>query len=226
MKPSVVVLDFGVGNVRSVCRAVARVGADVTLTADPDAVAHADGLVVPGVGAFGAVMEQLNAVNGPELIRQRIDRGRGVLGICVGLQVMFEASLEKGVHHGLGMWSGRVERLNAPVVPHVGWSPIQTAPGSTLFTGVEEQRFYFVHSFAAKTAPSISDAHMSEGKTPGVCDFRCVATSWATHEERFVAAVEDGALNAVQFHPEKSGDAGAVVLKNWLNALDSLATRV
>ncbi len=206
----VVVLDYGSGNVRSAVRALERVGAQVELTADPEAVLAADGLVVPGVGAFAAVMSGLEAVRAPQLIERRLAGGRPVLGICVGLQVMFEKGTEHGVTTaGLGQWPGSVERLQAPVVPHMGWSQVRPAPGSVLFDGVGEERFYFVHSYAVQTDP----AQDATGPLPAP------AVTWATHGTDFVAAVENGPLAATQFHPEKSGDAGAALLRNWLSTL-------
>lgn len=198
---SVTVLDYGSGNVRSVVRALERVGADVTLSADPDDVTQADGLVVPGVGAFEAVVQGLRRVEAPRLIDQRLAGGRPVLGICVGLQVMFTRGLEHGIEsEGLAQWPGVVERLKAEVVPHMGWSPVEPPADSRLFTDIADERFYFVHSYAALSSPEY------------------VQTTWATHGQRFVAAVENGPLSATQFHPEKSGDAGAELLRNWLRA--------
>ncbi len=213
-QPRVVVLSYGSGNVRSAVRALERVGARVELTADPDAVAGADGLVVPGVGAFASVMDQLRAVGAPRLIDRRLAGGRPVLGICVGMQVMFDSSTEHAgpgrSSQGLGQWPGTVERLRAEVVPHMGWSPVRPPAGTVLFDGVEDERFYFVHSYAAKTDPAVLLG-------PGPA--RPPLTTWATHGEDFVAAVENGALTATQFHPEKSGDAGARLLRNWLTTL-------
>ena len=198
----VVVFDYGSGNVRSAVRALERVGARVNLTADPDAVAAADGLVVPGVGAFAAVMEGLRDVGAPRMIERRLAGGRPVLGICVGLQVMFTTGVEHGVRtEGLDQWPGTVERLEAPVVPHMGWSTVEPPEGSVLFDGIEDERFYFVHSYGVRTAPDY------------------VRVTWAEHGLRFVAAVENGALSATQFHPEKSGDAGSELLRNWLGTL-------
>ncbi len=211
MKPSVVVLSYGSGNVRSAVRALERAGAEVTLTADPAAVLAADGLVVPGVGAFGAVMDQLRAVGGPRLIDTRLAGSRPVLGICVGLQVMFEGSQEHGTTEpGLGQWPGTVTRLEAPVVPHMGWSQVSPHQDSVLFDGVAGERFYFVHSYAAQTDPATV-------MVPGPTDLP--RTTWAHHGVDFVAAVENGPLSATQFHPEKSGDAGAHLLRNWLGTL-------
>ena len=213
-QPRVVVLSYGSGNVRSAVRALERVGARVELTADPDAVAGADGLVVPGVGAFASVMDQLRAVGAPRLIDRRLAGGRPVLGICVGMQVMFDSSTEHAgpgrSSQGLGQWPGTVERLRAEVVPHMGWSLVRPPAGTVLFDGVEDERFYFVHSYAAKTDPAVLLG-------PGPA--RPPLTTWATHGEDFVAAVENGALTATQFHPEKSGDAGAQLLRNWLTTL-------
>jgi glutamine amidotransferase len=209
----VVVLDYGSGNVRSAVRALQRVGADVELTADPAAAQGCDGLVVPGVGAFAAVAAGLRAVRGDRIIDRRLAGGRPVLGICVGLQVMFESSTEHGRHHveGLGHWPGVVERLPADVVPHMGWNTVAPPPSTVLFRGVERERFYFVHSFAVQRW----DFAGIQGRTR----LEPPAVTWAEHGARFVAAVENGVLAATQFHPEKSGDAGAHLLENWVTSL-------
>ncbi len=207
--PTVVVLDYGFGNVRSAVRALERVGAQVELTADAHAAAAADGLVVPGVGAFAAVMAGLQAVGGGQIIGRRLAGGRPVLGICVGMQVMFEAGDEHGTRtDGLGEWPGLVDRLEADVVPHMGWATVEPAVGSRLFAGVEGERFYFVHSYAARSFAALGDAR-----------FAPPLVTWAEHGDRFVAAVENGPLCATQFHPEKSGDAGAQLLTNWVESL-------
>jgi glutamine amidotransferase len=209
--PTVVVLDYGFGNVRSAVRALERVGADVELTSDARAAAAADGLVVPGVGAFAAVMDGLNAVHGGQIIDRRLAGGRPVLGICVGMQIMFERGEEHGVEaEGLGEWPGVVDRLQADVVPHMGWSTVDVPAGSTLFAGIEDERFYFVHSYAARSFPPLGDARF----TPPM-------VTWADHGGAFVAAVENGPLSATQFHPEKSGDAGSQLLANWVGSLRS-----
>jgi glutamine amidotransferase len=202
---SVVVLDYGSGNLRSAQRALRRVGAAVRVTGDPDAAAAADGLVVPGVGAFEACMIGLRAIGGERVIGQRVDAGRPVLGVCVGMQILFAHGVEFGVRsRGCGCWPGAVTRLDAPVIPHMGWNVVAAAPGSALFKGLDEQaRFYFVHSYAAQRWQGRFDALLT----------------WATHQVPFLAAVEDGALAATQFHPEKSGDAGAAVLSNWVEGL-------
>ncbi|WP_024288687.1 imidazole glycerol phosphate synthase subunit HisH [Cellulomonas sp. KRMCY2] len=210
--PRVVVLDYGFGNVRSAVRALERVGAQVELTADPTAAGAADGLVVPGVGAFASVMAGLRAVRGDLIIDRRLAGGRPVLGICVGMQIMFEAGDEHGVRtDGLGQWPGVVDRLEAPVVPHMGWSRVTPPAGSVLFDGIEDERFYFVHSYAARTFAALGDAR-----------FAPPAVTWSDHGGPFVAAVENGPLCATQFHPEKSGDAGAHLLTSWVTSLKGL----
>jgi glutamine amidotransferase len=205
VSPLVVVLDYGSGNLRSAERALARAGAAVTVTADRSAAVAADGLVVPGVGAFAACMSGLAAVGGAEIIAERLAREAPVFGICVGMQVLFDAGVEHGVETaGLGVLRGRVELVRAPVLPHMGWNTVQAPPGSTLFAGAEpDTRYYFVHSYAAHEADPM------------------VATT--THGERFVAAVERGAISATQFHPEKSGAAGATLLRNWVGTLGRAA---
>ena len=218
--PHVVVLDYGSGNVRSAVRALERAGASVTLTADFATATGCDGLVVPGVGAFSTVATGLRAVSGDRIVERRLAGGRPVLGICVGLQVLFERSVEFAGQHGagrsespgLGEWPGTVERLRADVVPHMGWNTVDVPASSTLFAGVEDQRFYFVHSYGVQEwllpAP---------GEETG--PFAAPVVTWATHGRPFVAAVENGALSATQFHPEKSGAAGAQLLRNWLATL-------
>ncbi len=218
-RPSVVVYDYGSGNVRSAVRALERVGADVTLTADARAAADADGLVVPGVGAFEAVTQSLRRVRGGEVIGRRLAGGRPVLGICVGMQVLFETGVEHGRRsEGLGEWPGTVERLEAPVVPHMGWNTVSPAEGTALFAGVEGERFYFVHSYGVRRWEMDS----GPADVPGVPPPGHLVPprlTWAEHGSRFLAAVENGPLSATQFHPEKSGDAGAHLLENWLGTL-------
>jgi imidazole glycerol-phosphate synthase subunit HisH len=210
LSTSVVVLDYGSGNVRSAVRALERAGATVELTADAAAAEAADGLVVPGVGAFAACMDGLRAVHGPRIIGRRLAGGRPVLGICVGMHVLFARGVEHGVESsGCDEWPGVVSRLEAPVVPHMGWNTVEVPTGSTLFAGVEDERFYFVHSYAARTWDLHTDGHT-----------RAPLVTWSEHGgDRFVAAVENGPLCATQFHPEKSGDAGAVLLRNWVESL-------
>lgn len=205
----VVVLDYGSGNLRSAQRALERVGATVTVTADPEAVASADGLVVPGVGAFAACMAGLRAVNAPTLIGRRLAGGRPVLGICVGMQVLFELGVEHGTTtEGLGEWPGTVERLQADVLPHMGWNTVDAPVDSVMFDGVRDAYFYFVHSYGVLDWVLPPSEHMT---APMV--------TWTTYGAPFVSAVENGPLWATQFHPEKSGDAGARILRNWLERL-------
>ena len=202
---SVVVLDYGSGNLRSAQRALQRVGAEVEVTADAGAAAAADGLVVPGVGAFEACMTGLRKIGGERIIADRVAAGRPVLGVCVGMQILFARGVEFGVETtGCGQWPGAVTRLDAPVIPHMGWNVVNAAPGSVLFKGLDvDSRFYFVHSYAAQRWEGSPEALLT----------------WATHQVPFLAAVEDGPLSATQFHPEKSGDAGAAVLSNWVEGL-------
>ncbi len=206
----VVVLDYGSGNLRSAQRALERVGADVEVTSDRAAALAADGLMVPGVGAFEACMNGLRAIGGDSIIAERVVAGRPVLGVCVGMQILFARGVEFGVQStGCGQWPGAVTRLDAPVIPHMGWNVVEAAPGSRLFKGIDaDTRFYFVHSYAALC----SKDQTWEGD-PGAL------LTWATHNVRFLAAVEDGPLSATQFHPEKSGDAGAALLANWVEGL-------
>jgi glutamine amidotransferase len=205
----IAILDYGSGNLRSAQRALERAGAQVVITSDHDACVEAQGLVVPGVGAFGACMRGLRSVRAAEILDRRLAGGRPVLGICVGMQVLFESGSEHGVTTaGLGQWPGEVTQLKADVLPHMGWNTVEAAAGSTLFAGVEGERFYFVHGYAAK------EWHLrDEGSLPAA------RVTWATYGERFVAAVENGPLTATQFHPEKSGDAGARLIANWVKAL-------
>ena len=197
-----VVLDYGSGNLRSAERALARAGADVQVTADAERARECDGLVVPGVGAFAACMDGIHRVHGEDLVQSRVSQQRPVLGICVGMQVLYETGDEHGVETaGIGVLPGRVERMSAPVLPHMGWNTVTASPDSTLFAGVADERFYFVHSYAASPA--------GDGET------------LARHgETTFVAAVERGVLAATQFHPEKSGDAGLQLLHNWVSTLN------
>lgn len=209
--PSVVVLDYGTGNVHSAVKALELAGAEVTLTADKKLAQEADGLLVPGVGAFSAVMSALRAVRGDEIIDRRLGGGRPVMGICVGMQVLFEHGVERGVDtEGLGEWPGSVTELPSPVLPHMGWNTIETGENSVLFDGIEDERFYFVHSYAAQ-----------QWTLDVIPPFPQPSLSWAEHGGRFLAAVENGPLSATQFHPEKSGDAGIRLLQNWLTSLRS-----
>lgn len=210
-QPSVALLDYGAGNIRSAQRALEHVGARVEVTADPATAIEADGLLVPGVGAFAACMRGLNAVAGPRIVGQRLAGSRPVLGICVGMQVLFERGREHGIDAaGLGEWPGSVDKLDAPILPHMGWNTVEAAEGSEMFKGLAaDARFYFVHSYAAREFPLERDEHIAYPKV-----------TWAQHgPSRFVAAVENGPLWATQFHPEKSGEAGLALLENWVRTL-------
>lgn len=208
-RPLVAVLDYGSGNVHSAVKALGAAGADARLTADRDTVLAADGLVVPGVGAFRAVMDALRAARADELIDRRLAGGRPVLGICVGMQVLFGKGVERGDDtDGLGEWPGVVTELDAPVLPHMGWDTVRPDAGSRLFAGIEDERFYFVHSFAAHQ-------WMLETRPP----FPTPVLTWCDYGTPFLAAVENGPLSATQFHPEKSGAAGIRLLSNWIGTL-------
>lgn len=209
MGSRVVLFDYGSGNIHSAKKALEHAGAEVTLTSDRAEALEADGLVVPGVGAFGTVMKALLDVGGDEIIDKRIAGGRAVLGICVGQQVLFERGLEHGHNTpGLGQWPGTVRELVAPILPHMGWNTVEAPKNSVLFRGVEGERFYFVHSYAV-TEWSLVDT----GSLPSP------VVTWATHGEKFVAALENGPLCSTQFHPEKSGPAGLALLRNWVQSI-------
>jgi glutamine amidotransferase len=206
--PRVVVLEYGSGNVHSVVKAIAAAGAEVELTADRSKALAADGLIVPGVGAFTAVMNQLNIVRGAELIDQRLVANKPVLGICVGLQVMFARGVEHGIEtDGLGQWPGVVEELDSPILPHMGWNNVVATDDSKLFSGIQDERFYFVHSYGVQKWEL--EPHGS---------FKHPSVTWAEYGSKFVAAVENGPLSATQFHPEKSGEAGIQLLRNWIES--------
>ena len=208
--PSVVVLDYGSGNLRSAQRALERVGAGVVVTDDFDTALEADGLVVPGVGAYAACMAGIRAVRGDVIVDRRLAGGRPVLGICVGMQVLFDRGVEHGIEtDGLGEWPGVVEELQADVLPHMGWNTVRAPEGSTLFADVRDERFYFVHSYGV-TRWSLTDTDPN---------LRPPLVTWTHHGQDFVSAVENGPLSATQFHPEKSGDAGAALLRAWVRTL-------
>ena len=196
----IAILDYGSGNLRSAQRAFETSGREVSITSDYDIALNADGLVVPGVGAFAACMKGLTDIRGDQLVRERIALKRPTLGICVGMQILFAHGVEHGDHSGVGVWDATVEKLDAPILPHMGWNTVLTDSASSLFKGIERESFYFVHSYAVK-------------KKVGE------VSTMAHHGEDFLAAVEDGAISATQFHPEKSGDAGHALIKNWVSAL-------
>jgi glutamine amidotransferase len=199
---AIAILDYGSGNLRSALRAFEQSGRDVILTSDYSTALEAEGLVVPGVGAFGACMQGLKSVRGDELVRERASKGRPTIGICVGMQIFFADGVEHGSHTGIGVWPATVEKLEAKVLPHMGWNTVDVAAGSELFKGVEGESFYFVHSYGVVTK--------IESKA---------LQSWTDYDQRFLAAIEDGVISATQFHPEKSGDAGLHLIKNWVNTL-------
>lgn len=196
----IAILDYGSGNLRSAQRAFETSGHEVVITSDYHVALNVDGLVVPGVGAFASCMQGLISVRGDQIVRERIAAKRPTLGICVGMQILFAHGVEHGAHEGVGVWNATVEKLTAPILPHMGWNTVSSATGSVLFSGVEDQSFYFVHSYAVKD---------SVGAHP----------TFAEYGEKFLAAVEDGVIAATQFHPEKSGAAGLHLIKNWSNAL-------
>ena len=209
MTKTVVVFDYGTGNIHSAMKAVEATGASAVLTRDKATCTEADGLLVPGVGAFAAVMDALRTHGGDEVIERRLAGGRPVLGICVGMQVLFDGGVEGGVETpGLGQWPGVVRRLEAPILPHMGWNAVTAPTDSTLFAGIGEERFYFVHSYAA-----------TEWTLDVIPPFPSPRVTWCEYGEPFVAAVENGPLSATQFHPEKSGAAGIRLLTNWVNSL-------
>jgi glutamine amidotransferase len=206
---TVAVFDYGSGNIHSACRALEHAGAEVVLTSDRKALLEADGMLLPGVGAFASVMRNLTKHNAASLVDQRLTAGRAVLGICVGMQVMFEHGVEHGIDtEGLGQWPGSVTMLEAPTLPHIGWTKVSSDAKSALFEGVEDERFYFVHSYAAKTWEL-------DIQPP----FVKAALTWSEHGDRFLAAIENGPLSATQFHPEKSGEAGLQLLRNWIRSI-------
>ena len=199
----IAILDYGSGNLRSAQRAFERSGAEVVVTSDREIALNAAGLVVPGVGAFAACMSGLVAIGGDEIVRARVAAKRPTLGICVGMQILFRDGDEhttSDLHQGVGIWQASISKLAAPILPHMGWNTVSITGNSNLFHGVEDQAFYFVHSYAAKASVGFTQA-------------------WTTHGEKFLSAVEDGAICATQFHPEKSGDAGLALIQNWVGML-------
>jgi imidazole glycerol-phosphate synthase subunit HisH len=207
--PRVAVFDYESGNVHSAVKALVAAGADAVLTRDRTEALEADGLLVPGVGAFAAVRDALHAHGGDEIIDRRLAGGRPVMGICVGMQVLFSRGVERGQNtEGLGEWPGTVTELNAAVLPHMGWNTVSPGADSILFDGIEDERFYFVHSYAAQN-----------WELDVIPPFPQPVLTWTTYGDPFLAAVENGPLTATQFHPEKSGEAGIRLLRNWTRSL-------
>jgi glutamine amidotransferase len=208
---NIVVLDYGSGNVRSAQRALETTGADVHVSKDFDEALNADGLLIPGVGAFAACVRALRSVRGDQIIERRLAGGRPVMGICVGMQILFDASTEHGTtDNGLAQWPGTLTELDAPVLPHMGWNTVLAPSESKMFDGIADERFYFVHSFAATTWELVPND-----------TFIPPTVTWSEYGQKFVAAVENGPLWATQFHPEKSGEAGLALLKNWVREVES-----
>ncbi len=199
---ALVILDYGSGNLRSAHRAFEHTGREVIVTSDFEVALNAPALVVPGVGAFGACMRGLQSIRGDEIVRQRHQSGLPTMGICVGMQIFFQLGIEHGAHAGVGIWPSTVEKLDAPILPHMGWNTVNAAPQSTLFKGIADQSFYFVHSFAVRNLQGLTGA-----------------LSTSNHGGAFLAAIEDGAFVATQFHPEKSGEAGLQLIQNWVDSL-------
>lgn len=199
----IAILDYGSGNLRSAERAFATSGHEVVVTSDARIAQEADGLVVPGVGAFAACMKGLNAIDGASIIKSRLENERPTLGICIGMQILFSAGAEHSLtqpHLGVGIWPGTVTALPSPILPHMGWNTVEAPDTSILFSGIENESFYFVHSFAAKSPVGLMQ-------------------TWTTYGERFLSAIEDGYVSATQFHPEKSGNVGLALIKNWSKSL-------
>lgn len=197
----IALLDYGSGNLRSAERAFAHAGAEVLVTSDPEVCKDASALVVPGVGAFGACVTQLRRAGGEEIISKAVAAGKPLFGICVGMQILFSAGIEKGLHTGLALFDSTVESLEAPVLPHIGWNTLEAAEDSKFYKGVEDSHFYFVHSYAANSSPENA------------------ISVWSNYGNDFVASIERDNIFATQFHPEKSGEAGLRLIKNWVESL-------
>ena len=199
MSARICILDYGMGNLRSVEKALEHVGASATIASEPETIRSADGLILPGVGAFPKAMQRVRELGLDELTRERLDAGVPVLGICLGLQLLFDSTTELGGAEGIGLLPGGVAELDAAglKVPHIGWSPVRWEKSSRLVEGIEsETPFYFVHSFAP--SPAGEDLLGS-----------------AAYGARFACAAERDNVFGVQFHPEKSSSAGLRLLSNF-----------
>ena len=197
----IAILDYGSGNLRSAERAFQIATEDVVVTSDAKVCREARALVVPGVGAFAACMDQLIGIGGAEIVAERVELARPIFGICVGMQIFFDSSSEKIQKNGLGILPGTVSELSAPILPHMGWNTVSPDKDSKLFKGIETESFYFVHSFAAKNPVENASNTISN------------------YGEDFLAAVEKDFIVSTQFHPEKSGAAGAKLISNWVKTL-------
>ena len=207
--PTIAIADYGIGNLGSLAHALEHCGAKVVMTAKGQELLDADGMVLPGNGAFAAskaAMEQRSILR---WVGQRVAGGRPVLAICVGHQILFDESEEFGSHTGMGEWPGTVEKLPGDAIPHIGWTQVQPVENSTLFAGLDDERFYFSHSYA------VLDWKFDQGNEAMMPP----QVSWAHHGADFIAAIENGPLSGLQFHPELSGRAGLTLLKNWLGTL-------
>lgn len=207
--PTIAIADYGIGNLGSLANALEYCGATVIKTARSQALLNADGMVLPGNGAFGASKKAMEKLSILRWLGQRVAGGRPVLAVCVGHQILFDKSEEFGNHEGMGEWPGTVKKLPTTAVPHIGWSHVQAVKDSRLFAGLDNERFYFSHSYA------VLDWEFEQGN-PSMLPPQ---VSWAHHGGNFIAAVENGPLSGVQFHPELSGQAGLTLLKNWLGTL-------
>ncbi len=210
---SVGIIDYGSGNLHSVHQALLSLTDSVLVSDDPDALSRCDKLVLPGVGAYAACMDGLREHRVDQFICDWVNDDNDLLGICVGHQVLFSLGVEHGVDtEGLGLIPGTVTQLNTARLPHMGWNRVDPPAGSVLFRGVEDQRFYFVHSYAARDGEAAAIAALEHQTRP-------VKITFSEHGgDRFIAALECGRVFSTQFHPEKSGRAGLSLLSNWLDS--------